>query len=131
MAGQDTGAGGTARVVEGVGAQAQFGVPGQESEVVAVERESGPERLLRAVVVVVLVLGGVPQRQPALQVGVRAVLVQALLRGAPHGSVAARPEQLLAALLVRVDRRHAGFPPACHPREVDLCVRDLRSSTAI
>ncbi|MFJ3781178.1 hypothetical protein [Streptomyces sp. NPDC090093] len=125
--GEGDGAVGTARVVERVGAQAQLGVPGEEPEVVAVEREPGPEGLLGQVVVVVLVLGGVAQGEPAVEVGLRAERVEALLRGPAHGRVAAREEELFAAGLVGVERGRA-VPSVCTPVRGRASLRPAASS---
>lgn len=126
--GQRDGPRGPARVFEGVGTEAQFGVTGQKPQVVAVENESRPEGFLRVVVVLVVVLGGVPEGQPAIQIGARAELVQTRLGGPPHGCVSSSYEQLLAALLVLIDRRHPGSPHRCHAL-LTVCARlraDLR-----
>ncbi|MGW8763107.1 hypothetical protein ACWGN5_11480 [Streptomyces sp. NPDC055815] len=119
-------------MVELVGAQAQLGVPGEEPEMVAVQGETRAEGLLRRVVVVVLVLDGVAERQPAVQVRMRAECVDALLRGPADGRRAAGEEKLLAAVAVGVERGHVVplvHAPPCGVAQVsDVRLREVKTN---
>ncbi len=97
-------------VLEGVAAQTQLAVPGQQAEVIRFECEPLAEGAFGLGVVIVLVLRGVGQGEPAVEIGMRTHLVDPLPRGTPDGTESARQEQLLAALVVLVDRRHASRP---------------------
>lgn len=103
-------AGGSARMLERVGGEAELGVPGEQSEVVRGEGQTRAEGLLRLVVVVVLVLPDVPDGQPAVEVGGRGVVPPPLLGGPAHRRVSARGVKVRAKAQVLVRRRHASRP---------------------